>query len=69
MHTDKRRAVQSAKQLLAEMYGKDCSTQEIAKLSKLSTTTIYRLYNNEVNQITSKTFNRLLQAYCTLQVA
>ncbi|MDF1654916.1 MAG: hypothetical protein P1U34_07370 [Coxiellaceae bacterium] len=69
MHTDKRRAVQSAKQLLDEMYGRDCSTQEIADLSKLSTTTIYRLYNNEVNQITSKTFNRLLQAYCTLQVA
>ena len=69
MITDKIRAAQSAKQLLLEMYSKDYSTQQIASLSKLSTTTIYRLYNDEVNQITSKTFNRLLQAYCMAQVA
>ncbi len=69
MHTDKLRAVHNAQQLLAELYGKDYSTQEIATLSKLSTTTIYRLHKREVNQITSKTFNRLLQAYCMAQVA
>ncbi len=69
MITDKIRAAQSAKQLLLEMYNKDYSTQQIARLSKLSTTTIYRLYNDEVNQITSKTSNRLLQAYCMAQVA
>ncbi len=58
----------SAKQLIVEMYNNNYSTKIIAELSRLSTTTIQRLYRNDQQHITPKTFYRLLQAYCKTQM-